>query len=127
MYEISKYPEGQEKICHEVRNNLGGVETMFDNKLFQKPPYTWACLKENNRLYPVLSYFFRKAKSDLVFSGYEVPSGTIVTMLLAFTNQNEKIEGSHVFKPERWMRSQDQGCPVKRKPHPFAVVPLGMV
>ena len=127
MYEISKYPEGQEKICHEVRNNLGGVETMFDNKLFQKPPYTWACLKENNRLYPVLPYFFRKAKSDLVFSGYEVPSGTIVTMLLAFTNQNEKIEGSHVFKLERWMRSQDQGCPVKRKPHPFAVVPLGMV
>ena len=40
LYEISKYPEVQEKICHEVRNNLGGVETMFDNKLLQKRPYT---------------------------------------------------------------------------------------
>lgn len=125
LFEISKCPEVQEKICQEVRNNIGGDDTIFDNKQLQKLPYTRACLKENNRLHPLLPSLSRKTKSDLVLSGYEVPSGTIVTMLLAFTNQSDEIEDSHEFKPERWMRTQGQSCPVKRKPHPFAVVPFG--
>ena len=125
LYEILKYPEVQEKIRHEVRSNIGSADTIFDNKLLQKLPYTRACLKENNRLHPLIAFLSRKTKSNLVLSGYQVPSGTIATMLLALTNQSEKVEDSRVFKPERRMRSQDQGCPVKRKPHPFAVVPFG--
>ena len=115
----------KKKICQEVRNNIGGDDTIFDNEQLQKLPYTRACLKENNRLHPLLPYLSRKTKSALVLSGFEVPSGTIVTMLLACTNQSDEIEDSHEFKPERWMRTQGQSCPVKRKPHPFAVVPFG--
>ena len=124
LYEISKYPEVQDKIYSEIANIVGDVET-FDNSVIQQVSYIRACLKEVFRLYPTSPILSRTTQSELILSGYEVPRETVVMMLSGNIKQNEIFEDSHVFKPERWMKIETKQCPIRPKPNPFAIVPFG--
>lgn len=124
LFEISKHAEAQNKLYNEITNKIGVAET-FDHEVIQKTPYLRACLKEVFRLNPLAPLLSHKTQSDLILSGYEVPRGTLVVMLLGYVNQSELFEDSNTFKPERWMKTSSKQCPMKSKPHPFAVVPFG--
>ena len=124
LYEISKHPEVQNKLYNEMANKIGVAET-FDHEVIQKTPYLRACLKEVFRLHPLAPLLSRKTQSNLILSGYDVPRGTLVVLLLGNVDQSELFEESNTFKPERWMRTSSKQCPIKSKPHPFAVVPFG--
>ena len=124
LYEISKHPEVQDKLYSEIEGNIGDHETI-DNKVIQRVPYLRACLKEVFRFHPLAPMLTRTTQSDLILSGYDVPRETVVMMLLGNIKQNAIFEDSHLFKPERWMKMDSKQCPIKVKPHPFAVMPFG--
>ena len=124
LFEISKHAEVQNKLYNEITNKIGVAET-FDHEVIQKTPYLRACLKEVFRLHPLAPLLSRKTQSNLILSGYEVPRGTLVVMLLGNVDQSELFEDSNTFKPERWMKTSSKQWPMKSKPHPFGVVPFG--
>ena len=100
LYEKSKHPEVQDKLYGEIESNIGDNETN-DNKIIQRVPYLRACLKEVFRFHPLVPLLSRTTQSDLILSGYDIPRGTVVMMLLGNIKQNEIFEDSHLFKPER--------------------------
>ena len=107
LYLLGKNPEKQEKLHKEVSSVIEPGEQPTVQTL-SKMPYLKAWIKETLRLYPV-TYLHRVIEQDLVLSGYQIPAGTqIMVLLYAMTQDASQFEDATVFKPERWLKSREQ-------------------
>lgn len=91
-------------------------------------PYLRACLKEALRLNSVTVGNARITGQDIVLDGYQIPKGTAVMLSLMHLQLSEKhYERSMEFIPERWLKGENTGCPVKsaRDTNPFTYLPFG--
>ena len=75
LYELSRYPDIQEKLYEELLSTLGPEEDVTANKV---PSYLKAALKESQRLYPVAGYVIpRVFHRNIEVLGYNIPAGKL--------------------------------------------------
>ena len=104
LYLMGKNTDKQQILYEEVRSVLpNGEQASMDT--LSRMPYLRAWVKETLRLYPVLSELSRVLNEDLTLSGYNIPAGSQVNIMLYAMGRNESnFEDAHLFKPERWLR-----------------------
>lgn len=77
LYCLSSNPEAQEKLRAEI--------SQFDYDLTEesisKMRYLRACLKESQRLFPLVSMFVRINPEGFVMNGYQIPPKTMLMWL----------------------------------------------
>lgn len=90
--------------------------TLDDLKL--RLPYTEACVKEAQRLYPSVSVFTRQTESDFKINPTTtVPAGVNIAIFPSLIHMNgDYFPDPERFRPERFLS--------KEKRHPFAFIPF---
>ncbi|KAM7361973.1 uncharacterized protein ACRADG_012837 [Cochliomyia hominivorax] len=129
---LSKNPDKQKKLREEVLQILPQKDSDFNENSLKNLPYLRACIKESLRLYPLLVGSSRAPINDMVVSGYRIPKGTPVTMIITSLPQNPKhYPRPQEYLPERWLRPSEENenstdCPNAIKPSsPFLHLPFG--
>ncbi|CAI9591190.1 unnamed protein product [Staurois parvus] len=75
LYSMATHPEHQDKCREEIRELLGGRNTLEWEDL-GKMPYTTMCIKESMRLYPPVPGVARQLTSSVTFpDGRSLPKG----------------------------------------------------
>ncbi|XP_013107499.2 cytochrome P450 CYP12A2 [Stomoxys calcitrans] len=132
LLSLAKNPEKQNKLHEEVRQLLPQKDSAFSEASFQNMPYLRACIKESMRIYPLGVGNARALANDAVLSGYQVPKGTIVSMISAsLLKDNQHYPRANEYLPERWLRPKTgddkvSACPNDLKPSSnFIYLPFG--
>lgn len=98
---ISSHPESKRRVAKEVIDLARPISS--DSAL----PYTQACIKESQRLYPVISMSLprRVPAGGLRVHGYYFPPGTTVGCNPVSLHRNVDIFGpdAESFIPDRWL------------------------
>ncbi|KAH8360237.1 hypothetical protein KR093_011462, partial [Drosophila rubida] len=127
---IAINPEKQEKLREEVMRVLPNKDSEFTEASMKNVPYLRACIKESQRMYPLVVGHARTTNRDCVLSGYKVPAGTFVSMIpLDLLSSDQYFPRAAEFLPERWMRSDADTakCPANplKSTNPFVFLPFG--
>ncbi|KAH8264316.1 hypothetical protein KR038_006388 [Drosophila bunnanda] len=128
---LAKNPEKQEKLREEVMKVLPQKDSEFTEASMKNVPYLRACIKESQRIYPLVIGNARGLTRDSVISGYRVPAGTFVSMVsISAITSEEHFPKASDFLPERWLRSANDsagGCPANdlKTKNPFVFLPFG--
>lgn len=127
---IALNPEKQEKLREEVRRVLPEKDSEFTEASMSNVPYLRACIKESQRMYPLVIGQGRTITRDCVISGYQVPAGTWVSMIpLQLLKSDQYFPRAAEFLPERWLRSEAGSgkCPANplKSTNPFVFLPFG--
>uniref|UniRef100_A0A336MMT9 CSON003993 protein n=1 Tax=Culicoides sonorensis TaxID=179676 RepID=A0A336MMT9_CULSO len=130
LYLLAKHPEKQAKLRDELMKILPSKDSPLTADKMKNLPYLRACMKESNRVIPVVVGTSREAGQDLVLQGYQIPKGTNVALASQLLMQDDKYFGrSAEFIPERWLKDESQakaeGCPHAKETHPFVYIPFG--
>ena len=119
LYCLAKHPKLQDKVREEVNTVMGDDHDVTSQHL-AKLTYLKAFIKETFRLWPISTEISRYTTTDLVLSGYKIPSGTHVDMNPLVHFRNPKIfEEPNEHKPERWIGES------KERIHPYLLTPFG--
>lgn len=78
LYLLAKNPEKQQKLREEIMRILPDKDENLTTESLNNIPYLRACLKETNRLRPILLGNLRSAGYDLVLKGYQIPKGVSI-------------------------------------------------
>nr|UPO37781.1 cytochrome P450 301a1 [Liriomyza trifolii] len=124
LYQLATRPAEQAKIHQELKQLLPQPnEPLTINKIDQMV-YLKAFVKEVFRQYSTVIGNGRTLTQDTVISGYRVPKGVQAVFPTIVTgNMEEYVQNADTFKPERWLKANQGGCPAKL--HPFASLPYG--
>ncbi|KAH8417248.1 hypothetical protein KR222_007047 [Zaprionus bogoriensis] len=130
MLAIALNPEKQEILREEVRRVLPEKDSEFTEASMKNVPYLRACIKESQRLFPLVIGHARTTNRDCVLSGYRVPAGTFVSMIPLNSLMSEKFfPRAQEFLPERWIRNETSTakCPANplKATNPFVFLPFG--
>nr|QZM07453.1 cytochrome P450 monooxygenase CYP302A1 [Lasioderma serricorne] len=122
LYYLAKNPAVQTLLYQESCRLLPTPHSPVTKDVLSQAQYAKAVLKESLRLRPVSVGVGRILQTDAVFSGYNVPKGTVVvTQNQISCRLDEYFEAPHEFKPERWMKNN----PLYRQSHPYLLLPFG--
>ncbi|XP_064549331.1 probable cytochrome P450 12a4, mitochondrial [Drosophila montana] len=131
MLSIATNPNKQDKLREEIMRVLPNKDSEFTEASMKNVPYLRACLKESQRLLPLVIGHARTTIRDCVLSGYRVPAGTFVSMVPLNSLTSEKYFPRPLeFLPERWMRNEtgsEAKCPANplKTTNPFVFLPFG--
>lgn len=124
LYFLAKNPEKQAILRNEILEKLPAKNSPLTEEAMRNMPYLRACLKESQRMQPVVSSTLRKPDKDIVLGGYQVPSSRQVVMAqFMMSNQERNFSRCHEFIPERFLSSEP--CPELKTRQPFAFLPFG--
>nr|AGT57842.1 cytochrome P450 302a1 [Leptinotarsa decemlineata] len=122
LYHLANNQHTQDNLFREAHKLLPQKDTPVTEKILQEAVYSKAVLKESLRLRPVSVGVGRVLQSDAEFSGYSVPSGTVVVSQNQISCRLHKYFPSpDEFIPERWLKKD----PLYKQPNPFLVLPFG--
>ncbi|XP_034661848.1 probable cytochrome P450 12a4, mitochondrial [Drosophila subobscura] len=128
---LAKNPEKQAKLREEVMKVLPQKDSEFTEASMKNVPYLRACIKESQRLYPLVIGNIRTLNRDSVLSGFQVPAGTYVSMVpISLLSKEEHFPQADKFLPERWVRNatdETGECPANdlKLKNPFVFLPFG--
>ncbi|XP_033255640.1 probable cytochrome P450 12a5, mitochondrial [Drosophila miranda] len=128
---LAKNPEKQAILREEVMKVLPEKDSEFTEASMKNVPYLRACIKESQRIYPLVIGNGRFLNRDSVLSGYQVPAGTCVSMVpLSLLSSEEHFPKAAEFLPERWIRNATDSngqCPANdlKLKNPFVFLPFG--
>ncbi|KAM7362618.1 cytochrome P450 CYP12A2-like [Cochliomyia hominivorax] len=129
---LAQNPAKQEKLRQEVLKALPQKDSEFNENAMKNMPYLRACIKESLRYYPLIVGNARVPVKDVVVSGYRVPKGTQVSMVItSLTRDPNHYPRPNEYLPERWLRPDKETensseCPHALKPSsPFLNLPFG--
>ena len=118
---LAKNPDVQEKLFAEIDENV----TDWNAVKFSKLPYLRACIRETDRLKPIVPFNNRQLSCDIVIKGYKIPKGVNVFLEHEYAAKSPRyVQNPDAFNPDRCLRS-DRGEASEEKLHPFAVLPFG--
>ncbi|XP_034661847.1 probable cytochrome P450 12a4, mitochondrial [Drosophila subobscura] len=128
---LAKNPEKQAKLREEVMKVLPQKDSEFTEASMKNVPYLRACIKESQRVYPLVIGNVRVTAKDSVLSGYQVPAGTFISMVpTSLLSSEEHFPQADKFLPERWVRNATDAageCPANdlKLKNPFVFLPFG--
>jgi len=95
-------PDCQEKLYTEIESVIGNT-TEIDFDLINKLTYMDQCIKETQRLYPIISRTDRQAVKDTSIAGIPIPKGMTVGIQI-YTIQHDPLLWPDPYKydPERF-------------------------
>ncbi|XP_054706842.1 LOW QUALITY PROTEIN: uncharacterized protein LOC129216650 [Uloborus diversus] len=120
LYHLAKNPDKQERLYQEVMSVLPSEEQKMTPKTFAEMRYLKCCMKESQRLHPVVGGSVRVLDHDVVMNGYRIPAGTMIGVGLQEIYRTEKYyKNPNQFNPERWLEKDENF-------NPFAFLPFGL-
>lgn len=130
LYLLARSPEKQEKLRHEILSILKNKNDPITPEKMKSLPYLRACMKESQRVLPVVSGNARQTGFDIVLQGYRIPKGTQLILSHSESARNEEqFPRQTEFIPERWLKDESHaeavGCPHSKVAHNFAYMPFG--
>lgn len=107
---LSTNPAAREQMLAEVDENIGDrVPTMDDMDLL---PWTRACIEEAMRVNPPVWMVGRKALADDEISGYRVPAGSGMMILITMIHRDPEIwPNPEGYDPRRFMPENTKSRP----------------
>eukprot|EP00029_Vermamoeba_vermiformis_P005090 TRINITY_DN1670_c0_g1_i2.p1 TRINITY_DN1670_c0_g1~~TRINITY_DN1670_c0_g1_i2.p1 ORF type:complete len:497 (-),score=95.65 TRINITY_DN1670_c0_g1_i2:25-1515(-) len=122
LYMLAKNIDAQEKARAEVKQILHGADPTYEDIAHLN--YITAVIREAMRILPPLLGFSRQAMEDCTVNGYHVPKGTLFSMLsVALHNSEEFYDEPSKFKPERWLKENENEKPNSAPWYPFGAGP----
>lgn len=124
LYFLAKNPDKQVLLRQEILEKLPTKDTEFTGEAMKNMPYLRACMKEAQRLEPVIVGGLRKPDRDVVLGGYQVPEQYQVVLAQSIKSSlHQYYARSDEFLPERFLKS-DKSQELKTQ-QPFAFLPFG--
>nr|UEN71161.1 cytochrome P450 4AV17 [Meteorus pulchricornis] len=125
LYHLSNSDDAQKKMKQEADTLLSNSCDHITPETLRNAVFTKAVIKESFRLNPISVGVGRVLKSDIVLSGYHIPSGTVaVTQNQVTCRLPEYFSDPNCFIPERWLRDNNSNSD-SRNVHPYLVLPFG--
>jgi len=123
LWLLARWPEQQQKLYQEILAALPDGESQdITPEVLNKLPYVKAVMKETLRMYPIGTEVSRITAEDMELGGYLVPAGTHVDLnQWVHLRSGEWFPDPETFRPERWLRGQQQRDDV----HPYMHIPFG--
>ncbi|XP_033343108.2 putative cytochrome P450 301a1, mitochondrial isoform X2 [Megalopta genalis] len=119
LYQLALHPNKQDLAYKEVCNVIPGEDMQLEGKHLDQLKYLKACIKETQRMYPVVIGNGRCMTKDTVISGYQVPKGVqVVFQHYVISNLDKYFPQSNEYLPERWLQADGVR-------HSFASLPFG--
>jgi len=120
LYHMARNPDKQELLHKEIQSLLPKKEDKITTEIYNELKYLKVCIKESQRLLPVVGGTARAVDHDIVYGGYRVPAGSILVAALQAIYLDEKYFSNPLqYYPERWLQKDE-------KFHPFAFLPFGV-
>ena len=117
-YLLSKHPEVERRLLHEIASVLGGRPPTSEN--LPRLVYTKMVVQECLRLLPAVWWFARTSLAEDEIGGYRIPKGAIILLCQYVTNRHPKFwDNPEGFDPERFAPERSG-----ERPH-FAFFPFG--
>ncbi|KAJ8667005.1 hypothetical protein QAD02_008667 [Eretmocerus hayati] len=111
LYYLAKNPRVQKNLYDEVASKINNSDQL-NIKKFYDMPYLTACIKECLRLRPAFPYITRNLPRDITLHGYKIPKNTYLIMANQISSlREENFEDPHKFRPERWLRNDNNSYP----------------
>lgn len=124
LYMLAKHPEKQHLLRKELLEKMPNKDSVMTAEEMKNLPYLRACIKESQRLEPVIVGTLRRVANNLVLNGYQVPKGTMVVINNHTMCRDEKnFKRCNEFIPERFLKSDTETD--LRSKQPFAFLPFG--
>ena len=121
LYQLATNPEQQETLYKEISHTIGPTGQLTETGL-AKMRYMKALQMESQRILPSVWGSSRMFDKDIVVNGYNIPAGTTVLRVGAFSSMDpENFSEPERFHPERWLRNH----PDRHRANSFANIPLG--
>ncbi|XP_035231609.1 probable cytochrome P450 12a4, mitochondrial [Stegodyphus dumicola] len=119
LYNLAKNPDKQQILFEEISKLLPSKDLKITQNVFNELKYLKSCMKESQRMNPVIGGTGRQLETDVVISGYQVPAGTLIAVSFQEVYRDEKyFKNPESFHPERWLERED-------KHYRYAFVPFG--
>ncbi|KAG7494440.1 1,25-dihydroxyvitamin D(3) 24-hydroxylase, mitochondrial [Solea senegalensis] len=119
IFNLSRNPGAQKRLLDEIRETVPPEQDPCGEHI-KSMPYLKACLKESMRLSPSVPFTSRTLDKDTVLGDYAIPKGTVLMINSHALGSNEEyFDDGKQFKPERWLRENNNI-------NPFAHVPFGI-
>jgi cytochrome P450 len=117
-YLLARHREVEARLAGELRQALRGrAPTLAD---LARLPYTEMVVREAMRLYPPAPGFTREPIEDVTIGGYEVPKGSLVTVITWALHRDPRFfPDPERFDPERFGPGWEERVPR------FAYLPFG--
>lgn len=121
---MAKNPEKQKALRQEILEKLPNKDSPLTAEAMKNMPYLRACVKESQRLLPVVLGTIRKLPKNIILGGYQVPKEYFVVISNSvMTASEENFERADEFLPERFLKSDPQK--ELKATTPFAFLPFG--
>ncbi|KAL6878372.1 hypothetical protein ACP4OV_012542 [Aristida adscensionis] len=104
MFLLAVHPEWQDKVREEVLRECSIADAVPATEVLAKLKLLYMVLLESLRLYPPIAYIQRRAASDVVLGGIQVPKGTIVSVPIVMIQRDKEVWGPDAdeFNPMRF-------------------------
>ena len=121
LYHLATNPEKQEILYQEICDTIGPSGHLTEAAL-AKMRYMKAVQMESQRILPSIWGTSRMFDKDIVVNGYNIPAGTTVIRVGAFSAMDpENFTEPEKFHPERWLRNHRD----RHQADSFANLPFG--
>lgn len=103
LYCLALNPECQERLYQELADLYPEPDSMsYENS--KNSPLLEACLKESQRIMPILSLMFRIAENPIEIKGVKFKSGDVVAIDVNGIHHNDQYwPQPDTFQPERFL------------------------
>jgi len=95
------------RLEKELREKLGSGRD-YSHEQLKSISFLEAVLRESIRLLPPVSFYSRKAVTDCVLNGVDVPKDSAILVSTWQSHHDEKFwKDPFVFNPDRWLQTPD--------------------
>jgi cytochrome P450 len=112
-YFMAKYPDMQERLRKEIRDNLPSADTDTEvtSTDIDNMPYLNAVCSEVLRISSPVAQTVRVAMHNTTVNNQYIPRDTLLVLVPWATNTDTKLWGpdANDFKPERWLSPEHGG------------------
>nr|UPI41565.1 CYP2 [Erythropodium caribaeorum] len=103
LMELAFYPEVKAKLLEEIANVLGERDDDVTFENLPKLEYTWFCIRETLRLYPIAAGIRRYIDKPSILNGIKIPGKTdLYVSSYVSARHPDHFDHPEEFIPERW-------------------------